>query len=626
MTLKPLRTALVLALMAGTGAPPTATAAPGARFGDGKPTPEACAEYGFHLGEAGEPYSVRSRRTSRTSQNYASPPAITPHMTPPPPMSVPSPPPLPIPPAPRPVAEAPPPPPPPPPPGRASVSQEVKVTGSRVRGAYPGATFQPRPYETERYPNAVANPIKRVAEAPVSTFSIDVDTASYANVRRFLRDGSRPPRDAVRVEEMINYFDYAYPRPESPSQPFRPLVAVTSSPWSRGKSIIHIGVQGYDPPSIQRPPLNLVFLVDTSGSMMQPDRLPLAKQSLNVLIDQLRPQDRVALVAYAGSAGEVLAPTPGTQKLKLRCAVEALESGGSTAGGAGLALAYDVAQRNFERRKVNRIILMTDGDFNVGIADPRKLSDVVADKRKTGVYLSVYGFGRGNYQDRTMQALAQSGNGTAGYVDSLDEARKLFRDEFARSVIPVADDVKIQVEFNPRRVAEYRLIGYETRLLNREDFNNDRVDAGEVGAGASVTALYEITPVGGPLSADPLRYQAESGRGASGRGGELALFRLRWKPPGGTTSRLIERPITDRDRAPSLAAAPASTRFALAVAGFGQKLKGDTNLEDGFDWAAMRRLGAGATSPDPLGLKAQFLTLVDQAEHARALNEGGGYR
>src|SRR5258706_12256759 len=370
--------------------------------------------------------------------------------------------------------------------------------------------------ETERYPHATSNPIKRVADDPVSTLSIDVDTASYSNVRRFLNDGQLPPRDAVRVEELVNYFDYAYPRPQSAETPFRPFVAVTPSPWGMGKEIVHIGLQGYTRADAAEPPLNLVFLMDTSGSMMPEDRLPLAKKALNILVDQLRPQDHVAMVAYAGSAGAVLGPTGGREKLKMRCAIAALESGGSTAGGQGLALAYALARENFQKGAVNRLILMTAGAFNVGASDPEKLKDFVSEKRKTGVYLSVYGYGRGNYNDVMMQNLAQNGNGTAAYVDSLQEARKLLRTDFASQVFPIADDVKIQVEFNPAAVSEYRLIGYETRMLNREDFNNDRVDAGEVGAGAAVTALYEVTPAGGRASSDPLRYQsAKTGAGAA---------------------------------------------------------------------------------------------------------------
>jgi Ca-activated chloride channel family protein len=490
-----------------------------------------------------------------------------------------------------------------------------------MAAAYAGnARVMPRPFlppvrDTEKYPGAVANPVKRVADEPVSTFSIDVDTAAYANVRRFLNDGQSPPRDAVRVEELINYFDYGYDKPASAQTPFRPTVAVVPSPWSKDRQLLHIGVQGYAAPRAGQPPLNLVFLVDTSGSMSGADRLPLAKKALNVLIDQLRPQDRVSIVAYAGSAGAVLSPTDGRSKLKMRCALTALQSGGSTAGGQGLELAYALAKQNLDRKAVNRVILMTDGDFNVGIADPSRLKDFVADQRKSGVYLSVYGFGRGNYNDTMMQALAQNGNGTAAYVDSLQEARKLLRDDFESALFPIADDVKIQVEFNPAKVAEYRLIGYETRLLNREDYNNDQVDAGEVGSGAAVTAIYEITPAGARPSSDPLRYGATPPPAAGGS--ELAFLKIRYKPPGGSTSKLIERPIGAGDVRPSLAAAPESTRFAVAVAAYGQKLRGDPWIDAGFDWDAVTGLAQGARGEDPYGLRAEFVQLARAAKDVK---------
>jgi Ca-activated chloride channel family protein len=481
-----------------------------------------------------------------------------------------------------------------------------------------GSPHVPTAMDTERYPGAGANPVKRVADEPVSTFSIDVDTAAYANTRRFLNDGVAPPRDAVRVEELINYFDYGYARPASAQTPFRATVAVAPSPWSSQRQILHIGLQGYAAPRADAPPLNLVFLVDTSGSMMGPDRLPLAQKALNVLIDQLRPQDRVAMVAYAGSAGAVLAPTDGRSKLKMRCALGALRAGGSTAGGAGLELAYALAKQNFAKGAVNRVILVTDGDFNVGIADPSRLKDYVADQRKSGVYLSVYGFGRGNYNDTMMQALAQNGNGVAAYVDTLNEARKLLRDDFQASLFPIADDVKIQVEFNPRQVSEYRLIGYETRLLNREDFNNDQVDAGEVGAGASVTALYEITPAGARPSSDPLRYGDKASATPAAGPGELAFLKIRYKLPGGTTSKLIERPIGAGDRYASLAAAPEATRFAVAVAAYGQKLRGDPWVDERFDWPAVTALAQGARGQDPDGLRAEFVQLTKAARDVKA--------
>lgn len=490
-------------------------------------------------------------------------------------------------------------------------------------GAMPYSQAPQAPLDTERYPNATSNPIKRVADDPVSTFSIDVDTAAYSNVRRFINDGQRPPRDAVRVEELINYFDYRYARPESRREPFAIYTAVAPSPWSDGRQIVHIGIQGYDLPRTEQPPLNLVFLIDTSGSMYSQDKLPLAIKALNVLIDRLRPQDHVAIVAYAGSAGAVLSPTSGRDRLRIRCALGALSAGGSTAGGQGLALAYTLARENFQSGAVNRVILMTDGDFNVGVADPSRLKDFVAEQRSSGVYLSVYGFGRGNYNDLMMQTLAQNGNGVAGYIDSLEEARKAFRDDFTASLFTIADDVKIQVEFNPALVSEYRLIGYETRMLNREDFNNDRVDAGEVGAGASVTALYEITPVGAPRSSDGLRYQSEARppTPAMARTAEIAFVKLRYKRPGETTSNLLTQAVGAPNIYGRLDAAPEQTRWAVAVAAYGQLLRGDPWLRAGFGWPQVTALAQGARGEDPDGLRAEFIRLARSAGEGRSVNE-----
>ncbi|MFC3079864.1 von Willebrand factor type A domain-containing protein [Phenylobacterium terrae] len=607
--------AQTLALISAFTLAGTPTAPASRTIGDGQVSPERCRELGFEVGDGPGMYrrGVVGGRTAQPSMAMPPPPPPPPVMQAPPPApqtrmaDIPSIPPLPVPPV-------------------QNRTEEVVVSGSRQMApqAFAAPMFPgppPGAVETERYPNAVSNPIKRVAEEPVSTFSIDVDTAAYANVRRFVQDGQRPPRDAVRVEELVNYFDYGYPRPASRAEPFATYVAVAPSPWSRDRQLMHIGLQGFELPQAQRPPLNLVFLIDTSGSMSPQDRLPLAKKSLNLLIDQLRPQDRVAMVAYAGSAGAVLAPTGGREKLKMRCALEALHAGGSTAGGQGLALAYALARERFDPTAVNRVILMTDGDFNVGVADPAKLKDFVAEQRKTGIYLSVYGFGRGNYQDLMMQTLAQNGNGTAAYVDSLMEARKLLRTDFSRGLFPIADDVKIQVEFNPAQVVEYRLIGYETRLLNREDFNNDRVDAGEVGSGASVTALYEITPAGAAPSSDPLRYSAP--RPSASATSELAFLKVRYKLPGGAQSKLIARPIGPRDRYPSVEAAPEATRWAAAVAGYGQRLRGDPWLEDRFGWNEIAGLAQRARGEDPMGERAEFVQLVRAASEAASINAAG---
>lgn len=595
---KSVRSVSVIGLAAFTAAsvPTIPSAQPAYR--DGAPTPQACEALGYQIGDIPGPRP--QPRPMVRGGAFQGVPQIPPLPLPPVEKRIEAP-------------ESPPAPPPPPPPSPAfAAPQEVVVSGARLPPGY----VRPAPVDTERYPGALANPIKRVAEEPVSTFSVDVDTASYANVRRFLTDGSRPPADAVRVEELVNYFDYGYARPTDRAKPFQAYVAVTPSPWARDRQIVHIGLQGYDLPRNTQPPLNLVFLVDTSGSMWSQDRLPLAIKSLNLLVDQLRPQDRVAIVAYAGSAGAVLSPTDGRSKLKIRCALGALRAGGSTAGGQGLKLAYDLAKQNYDPKAVNRVILMTDGDFNVGVADPAKLKDLVVEKRKDGTYLSVYGFGRGNYNDVMMQTLAQNGNGTAAYVDTLNEARKLLRQDFASSLFPIADDVKVQVEFNPGAVSEYRLIGYETRLLNREDFNNDRVDAGEVGSNASVTALYEITPAGARPSSDPLRYGALTAPPASGAR-ELAYLKVRYKLPGGSASKLIERPIGVRDTYPSVAAAPESTRWALAVAGFGQMLKADPRLGGDFGWDDVVELAQGARGQDPFGVRAEFVQLARAAGEAQ---------
>jgi Ca-activated chloride channel homolog len=369
------------------------------------------------------------------------------------------------------------------------------------------AYVDPRPLpDTEAFANAEANPIKVTTEQPVSTFSIDVDTASYAVLRQSLMAGRLPPAEAVRIEEMVNYFPYAYPVPDG-DQPFATTVSVMPTPWNPGTRLVRIGLQGQVPAIADRPALNLVFLIDTSGSMDEPAKLPLLKQSLALMLGELRPTDEVAIVAYAGSAGLVLPATAGTDTAAIMGALDRLAAGGSTAGAEGLALAYQTAAAMAGDDEVSRVLLATDGDFNVGLSDPDALKTYVAQQRDSGVYLSVLGFGRGNLDDATMQALAQNGNGQAAYIDTLNEARKVLVDQLTGALFPIANDVKVQVEWNPAQVAEYRLIGYETRALAREDFNNDRVDAGEIGAGLQVTALYEVTaPGSSALRNDPLRY------------------------------------------------------------------------------------------------------------------------
>lgn len=450
------------------------------------------------------------------------------------------------------------------------------------------------------------NTLKVAADEPVSTFSIDVDTASWSWVRGSLNLGQLPSPASVRLEEMVNYFRYSYPAPEAGEAPFRPDIAVMPTPWNSGTQLVRIGLQGRLPDPVARPPVNLVFLIDTSGSMEGPERLGLLKYAFRQLIGQLGDTDKVAIVAYAGSAGEVLSPTPATDRATILAALDSLRAGGSTAGGAGLELAYKLAERMGGKGSVNRVVLATDGDFNVGLSSTTDLAAYVAEKRKTGVYLSVLGFGRGNLNDAVMQALAQSGNGTAAYIDSAAEARKVLADQVGAALFPIAGDVKVQVEWNPAVVAEYRLLGYETRALRREEFSDDKVDAGDIGAGHQVTALYEVTPVGSPARlTDPLRYEAAPTGGPESEAGWL---RLRYKAPGETVSALIEAPIpagaTDPDE---------DARFAAAIAGFAQLLTGGRYLHD-WGWADVVALADEARGDDPFGYRAEAVRLMRLAE------------
>ena len=516
------------------------------------------------------------------------------------------------------AAEIPPPPPPPsppappPPPGGYAVAAE-----SRLAGAIQPVPLITVPTEVrDQYEDVDPNPVKLVSEEPVSTFSIDVDTASYANVRRFLKSGTLPPKDAVRIEELINYFDYTYPQPTD-AHPFATEVTLMPSPFNAGRDLMHIGIQGKDIDRAARPPINLTLLVDVSGSMRSEDKLPLARQAMKLMMEEMAPTDTVAIVVYAGAAGEVLAPTPVSEKRKIVAALEALQAGGSTAGGEGLRLAYSLAEQGLKENAVNRVMLLTDGDFNVGISDPEQLEDFVSRKRETGIYLSVLGFGRGNYNDAMMQKISQVGNGTAAYIDTLSEARKVLADDLSGNIFPIADDVKIQVEFNPARISEYRLIGYETRMLDRADFNNDKVDAGDIGAGTSVTAIYEVTQTGSEAAQiDPLRYGEDTTSGDPS--GEYAFVKLRYKAPGETESTLITRPVTEANTVADIASAPQWTRFATAVAGFGEMLKGGEALGTDFGWEALRNLAAGAKGTDEFGYRAEFIELTRLAETADA--------
>ncbi|QQP94394.1 vWA domain-containing protein [Lysobacter enzymogenes] len=479
----------------------------------------------------------------------------------------------------------------------------------------------PKP-NTEHYETIAPNPIYRTAEQPVSTFSIDVDTGSYANVRRMLAAGELPPKDAVRIEELLNYFDYGYPRPESKDVPFKVSTELAPAPWNAKRVLLQIGIQGYEVEHEQLPPANLVLLVDTSGSMDEPDKLPLLKRAFAQLLPQLRAQDRVSIVAYAGSAGLVLAPTPGDHGGEIMDALERLQAGGSTNGGEGIRLAYATARQAYIDGGINRVLLATDGDFNVGVSDQKALETLVADQRKSGIALSTLGFGSGNYNDAMAERLADVGNGNHAYIDSALEAQKVLVEEMGSTLLTIAGDVKVQVEFNPAVVAEYRLIGYENRLLKREDFNNDKVDAGEIGAGHDVTALYELALVGsGGEASDPLRYaQGEAAKPAAGvKPDELALLKLRYKRPGENDSRLIETALMRRD----IAARPGERlRFAAAVAGFGELLRGGEHL-GGFGWDGVIDLARSARGDDRNGYRGEFLQLAQTARSLQAKAPAG---
>ena len=564
------------------------------------------------------------------------------------------------------AASVPPPPPPPPPPPqpqpRADGDQveTVAVTGSRIPKVgvyssspvtavddaevkYEGTTNvetllnnlpsafadsgegYKQPSNTSKFPDSTPNPVKVVSDEPVSTFSIDVDTASYGVVRDSLRNGGMPPADAVRVEEMVNYFDYSYPLPENRQVPFRASYAVYPTPWNADTKILHIGIKGFDLPKAARPPANLVFLIDSSGSMDEPNKLPLLKAAFHLLVDQLSGKDRVTIVTYAGAVGVVLEPTPGSEHAKIVAALDRLQAGGSTAGGEGIRVAYKLAEDSMIKGGVNRVLLATDGDFNVGITDPKALEGFVIGERDKGVELTCLGFGDDNYNDALMQKLSQAGNGNAAFIDTMNEARKVFVQQVAGTLFTIAKDVKIQIEFNPSRIAEYRLIGYETRLLNRTDFNNDKVDAGDIGSGHTVTALYEITPVGSKAAmADPLRYHDP----APEPNGELAFLKIRYKLPGEKKSHLIMRPITDADVVGDFARLPADMRFAAAVAGSAQLMRHEPYVKD-FDYARAIEIAEGAKGDDRFGYRGEFVDMLRTAEKSAGMkpldpNRSGG--
>jgi Ca-activated chloride channel family protein len=499
------------------------------------------------------------------------------------------------------------------------------VAGRYALGTAAGVAHHlPAGFEREQYAKIDDNAFKSALDHPLSTFSIDVDRASYSNVRRFLlREHRLPPVDAVQVEEMVNYFPYDYALPRD-GEPLGITTELGRAPWREEHLLLRIGLASPAIETAELPPSNLVFLLDVSGSMHDPDKLPLVKRSLQLIVDQMREEDRVALVVYAGAAGLVLEPTSGADKERILEAIGRLEAGGSTAGGAGLRLAYDVAKRHFVEGGNNRVILATDGDFNVGESSDAAMTRLVEERREDGTFLTILGFGTGNLQNTKMQEMAQNGNGNYAYIDGLDEARKVLVGEMGGTLLTVAKDVKIQVEFNPERVRSYRLIGYENRLLAAEDFNDDRKDAGELGAGHTVTALYEIVPVGSDSdvdtpSVDPLRYQTPGRVGEARGGSELAFVKVRYKDPDGTESRLMEHPVEDGD----VRRASVDFRFASAVAGFGMLLRdsehqGDMSVEEIF------RLAESGLGSDPDGYRRGFLEMVEAYRSITEATEDDG--
>ena len=490
----------------------------------------------------------------------------------------------------------------------------------------------PEKVDNDKFEEHKISSIKQVSEEPVSTFSIDVDTASYSFVRRQLNQGRLPDPNAVRIEELVNYFPYDYEGPKDIETPFNANISVVDSPWKEGNKLIHIGIKGYDIDDDNRPQSNLVFLLDVSGSMNQPDKLPLLKNSFKLLLSELKPDDTVGIVVYAGSAGTVLPPTKVKHKQTILNALESLRAGGSTAGAAGIQGAYALAEQNFDDDAVNRIILATDGDFNVGMSSNEELKKLIEKKRESGIFLSVLGFGQGNLNDHLMQTLAQNGNGIAAHIDSLSEAQKVLVDEATSSLFPIAKDVKIQVEFNPEIVSEYRLIGYETRALRRQDFNNDKIDAGDIGAGHTVTAVYEIVPKGsGNELYGESRYQKEEEKAEmkSDFGNEYAFLKMRYKLPDQDKSTLITTPITTSDQKTLVNKCSEAKMsaglcdihqevskdiaFSIAVAGFGQLLKNDQYISD-FDYDDVLKLAQEGKGADPFGYRAEFINLVRLAE------------
>jgi Ca-activated chloride channel homolog len=496
-------------------------------------------------------------------------------------------------------------------PDRAAASRSTQAIGAPQAAK---AAFAPDAYwNTENYAAIEESPFLPAGSNPRSTFSIDVDAASYTNVRRFLTNGQRPPRDAVRVEEFLNYFRYDYPEPKG-DVPFSVTTDLAVAPWASEHRLLRVGIKGRSLRTEAVPPSNLVFLFDVSGSMQPPNKLPLVKQAFRLLVQELRPQDRVAIVVYAGAAGLVLPSTPGSDKAAILQALDRLEAGGSTAGGAGLRLAYETARQHYAREGNNRVILATDGDFNVGESSDAAMVRLIEERRDQGVFLTVLGFGTGNLKDSRMEQIADKGNGHYAYVDNLNEARRVFVREFAGTLVTIARDVKIQVEFNPARVLAYRLVGYENRALRNEDFADDRKDAGELGAGHTVTALYEIVPTGASLTGtagdlDSLKYQTSRLKPGAAETDEWLTVQLRYKEPTGTSSRLLSHPVRSRAR---LGAPAGDFRFASAVAAFGMVLR-DSEYRGTGTLDQVLALARGAEGEDRDGERAEFVRLVESA-------------
>jgi len=492
-----------------------------------------------------------------------------------------------------------------------------KVAGVMIsRSPQPNGFYQDN-YNTEDYDHITENGFKKVTDDPLSTFSIDVDAASYSNVRRFLQNNQLPPAGAVRSEEMINYFKYQYPQPTG-NDPFSINTELSDCPWNSQNKLLLIGLQGKNIAVDKLPPSNLVFLIDVSGSMMTENKLPLVKASMKMLTDQLRENDRISIVVYAGRAGVALPATDGSDKIKIKTAIDALEAGGSTAGGEGIQMAYKIAQENFLKEGNNRIILCTDGDFNVGASSDDALVRMIEQERNKGIYLTVLGYGMGNYKDNKMQQLADKGNGNHAYIDGLSEAKKVLVNEFGGTLFTIAKDVKLQLEFNPALVAGYRLIGYENRMLNKEDFNDDKKDAGELGSGHAVTALYEIIPAGvkSPFlkNVDPLKYRDDKKKKTPSFNNEIVTIKFRYKAPDGNDSKLIVHPVNNQ----SLAFKDVSDnfRFAASVAGFAMLLR-NSEYKENATYNTVLQMAGRSLGKDEEGYRKEFISLVKKAEELK---------